>query len=157
MENTNLEIVKRLLELSRNQLEYSLFPKNFKEEHIFLPNVLNIAMTHYQQQFDKAFREAVGEYKSKLSEGKYGWFHKPEELVWLRMEMNQIRYAIYGSTLTEIKFNKSLGESAYKDLIEQIDRTVLMTPKELEAFWAEINEISKQVIAEIEQEQKGNK
>lgn len=158
-DNSNLQIVKRLLELSKNQLEYSEFPKAYNKEHIFLANVLNDARQSLEREFADAFKIAVGRYKASLEKsGEFGWFHKPEELVYLQMQIDQLKYAVYGeSSVREIKFNESLGKAAYKDLIEQIDRTVLMNEKELEKFRAECERLSAEVLDEILAEEAAEK
>lgn len=148
--NDNLDIVKRLLELSRNQLEYSSFPKPWNEEHMFLSNHLNEARHRIELEFNEALGKAVSAYKASLKEREFGWFHAPEKLVYLRMQINQLIYAVYGNKyIHEIKFNKALGDEAYKDLIEQIDRTLLMTPLELEKHNEELNLLSRQISDEM--------
>ncbi len=154
-DNSNLQIVKRLLELSKNQLDYSTFPKPFKEEYIWLSNLLNDALSVARKEFSEAFQKAVGDYKGSLAEGKgYGWFHNSENLVWKQTKVKQIQYAIYGDEIGEIKFNEELGNAAYKDLIMQIDRTVLMTEKELKLHNKEMSVVMKKIIDEILKEEK---
>jgi hypothetical protein len=150
----NLKILSRLLEIAKNPLEYSLYPKPFKEEHIFLANHLNEARQRLEVEFNNAFKKAVGAYKSTLKEHGFGYFHSPETLVYIRMQINQISYVVYGDYVHEIKFNEDLGKAAYKDLIEQIDRTVLMTPAQLKKHTAECNRISKEIIDEILKEER---
>jgi len=161
----NLSIVQRLLELSRNKMDYTLLPKSFKEEYIFLANVLHCAKKDYQQKFNDAFRDAVSYYKRNLEEsGTHGWWNNPEELVYIQMQINQIDYIIYGGDVIEqkeLKFREELKEEAYKDLILQIDRTVLMSDEELKEFNAEVNrlsiEICDELLAEIKLEEKQKK
>lgn len=135
-------------------MDYSLQPKSFKEEYIFLANVLNEALRRYEVDFSETFQKAVGNYKSTLAQGKgYGWFHAPENLVWKNTRINQLKYAIYGDTFVHIiTFNKQLGKEAYKDLIEQIDRTVLMTPEELEVYRKECNDLAAEILEELKNE-----
>lgn len=156
-EDSNLHIVKRLAELAKNPLDYSVYPKPFRQEHIFLANWLNDALRQEEREFAEKFQRAVGKYKSTLSEGKgYGWFHNDENLCWSFMTIQQLKYVIYGEkfTLRQIKFNKALGNLAYKDLIEQIDRTALMTDEELKAHNEECNRIAEEVMMEILAEEK---
>jgi len=155
MDNSNLKIVSRLLELAKNPIDYSVFPKEYKEENIFLANVLNDSVKKLEWEFAECFKRIVGNYKESLSLNKgFGWFHRPEEIVWIRMQINQLLYAIYGERFVhEIKFNKELGDEAYLDLINQIDRTVLMTPEEVEKLNEEIGRLSKEILDEILQEE----
>jgi len=156
MENSNLKIVSRLLELSKNQIDYSEFPKECRKEHIYLANVLNDSVKKLEWEFAECFKRAVGNYKQTLAKGKkFGWFHKPEELVYIKMQINQLLYAIYGERfIHEIKFKPELKNEAYLDLINQIDRTVLMTSKELKKHNEEINKMAKEIMDEILREEK---
>ena len=156
-ENSNIQIVQRLLELAKNPLDYSASPKNFKQEHIFLSNVLNDSKARMEREFNEAFKEIVGQYKRTLKEGKgYGWFHDPEKLEWKQNYINQVDYAIYGDKFTrkQLKFNEKLKNKAYKDFIEQIDRTALMTPIQLKKHNEQCNKIAKEIMAEILAEEK---
>lgn len=161
MENSNLQIVQRLLELSKNRMEgYTLFPRPFKKEQIWLSNVLNDSLNLMEAEFNRKFQEIVGHYKSSLKEGKgYGWFHSPEKLAWGRMQINQLSYAIYGDKFThkELEFKEELGNDAYREFICQIDRTVLMTPKELKEHNEQINRMAKEILDEILAEEKEKK
>ena len=162
MNNTdNLKIVQRVLELAGNRLEYTVHPKTFKEEHIFLANVLNTSLSKLQDEFDKEFKKIVLTYKETLSgkgrfpKSRLGWFHDPEKIIWINMQMNQLRYAIYGEEYTrEIVYKPQLKARAYKDLIQQIDCTVLMTPAELKKHMAQCNKIAKDVVNKILKEEK---
>jgi len=149
--NDNLEIVARLLEMAKNPLSYSEFPSDYKEEHIFLANVLTDALQHVEHEFDKSFQYAVGNYKANLRDDKnYGWFSNPEELEWLNMRKNQLLYAVYGERfIRTIKFNEKLGHDAYKDFICQIDATAIMTDEELKEHYKRVNEISKEILKKI--------
>ncbi len=159
MADSNLKIVQRLLELAKNQPGYNeerpLFPKSYDTEQIWLANVLNDSRNIMEREFKEEFQRVVAQYKMTLKEGKgYGWFHSPEKLEWIKMQINQLKYVVYGEEyIREIKFNDSLKNKAYKDFIEQIDRTVLMTPAQLKKHDAEINRISKEVMAEILKEE----
>ncbi len=161
--NTNIQIVQRLLELSKNEIGgYSIFPRNFKEERIWLANILSDSMRQHEAEFAQEFREIVGHYKSSLKEGKgYGWFHSPEKLAWKKMQINQLIYAIYGDKYTnaekELKFNKKLGNDAYRDFICQIDPTVLMTPAQLKKHNSQCNKIASEILSEILKEKEKNK
>lgn len=154
--NDNLEIITRLLELARNPLEYSVFPKEYKQEYVFLANVINDSISRLEHEFDEAFKYAVGRYKSSLKEDKgYGWFHSPEKLIWINTQLNQLRYAVYGERhVRELKWNEHLGDMAYRDLLDQIDRTVFMTPDELKEFNEKINQMALEVLNEILEEEK---
>ena len=47
----------------------------------------------------------------KDGKNKYGWFHDPEKLIWTNMQMNQLKFAIYGEGHTkELIFNEDLKE-----------------------------------------------
>src|SRR5688572_30163542 len=131
MAKDNIEIVQRLFEIAQNQLSYSLEPKPFKEEHIFLSNVLNCALQDAEREFNENFKECVAHYKVNLekSKSKKGFFHNVEKLFWGKNKINQLLYIIYGDrfTMTELTFKREHPDP-YKDLIEQIDRTALMTP-----------------------------
>lgn len=155
MKNSNLEIVSRLLELSKNQIEFNVFPKECREEYIFLSNVLNDSVKKLEWEFAECFKRAVGNYKQSLLMGNgFGWFHNPEELVWIKMQINQLLYTIYGERfIHEIKFKSELGNEAYLDLINQIDRTVLMTSEELQKHNEEIDKMSKEILDEILREE----
>lgn len=83
-------------------------------------------------------------------DGKYGWFHSPEKLEWIGMQINQLKYVVYGEEFTRtLKFNKELGKDAYRDFICQVDRTVLMSDDELRAHNLELERISFEVANEI--------
>jgi hypothetical protein len=153
---SNVHIVQRLLELAKNPLEYSTSPKHFKKEHMFLSNVLSDSLRKHEDEFAKAFKYAVGTYKSNLAENKeYGWFNDPSQLEFINTYINQLKYAIYGDQFErKLKFNNKLGKEAYKDFICQIDRTVLMTPKELEKHNKQVNKIAGDILAEILKESK---
>lgn len=155
--SSNLEIVARLIEIAKNQLEYSTFPKQFKDEYIFIADVFTDSIKEHEREFDTAFQKAVGNYKSTLAQdGKgFGWFHSPEKLEWINMRINQMKYIVYGDRFTrEIKFNKALGKDAYKDMIEQIDRTVLMSEEEKKAHYEHYCMLSKEIKAKILKEEK---
>lgn len=160
-ENSNLKIVQRLLELAKNQIgEYNLFPRPFKEEQIWLANILHDSLHKHEAEFKAKFQEIVGHYKASLKDKLgYGWFHSAEKLVWKQMQINQLMYAIYGDKFQnkDLVFNKKLGNDAYRDFICQIDRTALMTPKELEIHHKECNKIGKEIVAEILKKEKGDK
>lgn len=163
-EDSNLNIIKRLLELGRNQMDgYTLFPRPYKEEQIWLANILSDSLRRKEADFAEVFRTAVGHYKSSLKEGKgYGWFHGAEKLVWAKMQINQLMYAIYGderftATMQDLRFNEELGKDAYRDLICQIDRTVLMTPEELERHNEECNRMAMEILDEIKKEEEEKK
>jgi hypothetical protein len=149
--NQNLHIVERMLEIAKNTMEFSIYPKTFKEEHIFLSNILNDSKQKIQVEFDAEFKKAVGQYKLTLKEKKgYGWFHSPERIVWLKTRLNQLTYIIYGENyIKEIIFNDKLGDKAYKDLINQIDSTALMNTAQLKKHNADIARISKDIMKEI--------
>ncbi len=152
---SNLHIVQRLLELAKNQIEYNVYPKHYKEEHIFLSNMLSDSLRKHEDEFARKFQEAVGQYKGSLRDKTYGWFHSPEKLVWLNMEINQLKYAIYGERFVhELNFNEDLGNDAYRDFICQINRTVLMTPEELKIHNDEVNKLSMEILQEILAEEK---
>jgi hypothetical protein len=148
---SNLRIVERLLELSKNPMEYSVFPKECRKEYIFLSNVLNDALNCAEHEAEKSFKQAVQYYKNSLDDGsEYGWFHKPEDLVWNYNKIDQITYAIYGEKhIRNIVWNDQLGKGAYKDLIEQIDKTVIMSEKEKKDHYKAISRISKELVKEI--------
>ncbi len=153
--DSNIKIVERLLELVKNGLEYSLRPKGYMTEHMFLANVLNDSLHRMELEFKDKFRNVVAEYKRNLSKGEYGWFHKYDDLEWLNTYMNQVKYAVYGKDyIREIKFDDSLGKDAYRDFICQIDRTALMSPEELKAHNEELERISAEVVEEILKESK---
>jgi len=158
METTeNLKIVQRLLELAKNELEYSTYPKPFKEEHIFLPNVLNSALKDLENEFSEKFKRCVGAYKSTLKEQKkgYGWFHSPENLIYINMKINQLKWVVYGDRFVrEIRFNEELGNKAYKDLIDQIDCTVLMSETKRKAHAKKCNEMAIRIVNEILEKEK---
>ena len=162
MEDThNLQIVQRLVELATNTLDYSLFPKPYKEQYIFLANVINDSLSKIESEFNKEFERIVSCYKETLSgkgrfpKTKFGWFHNPEKIVYINTQMNQLRYAIYGERhVREIKFNEKLKNRAYKDLIQQIDCTVLMTPTQLKTHQSKCSAIAKRVMSEILKEEK---
>ena len=158
-ENSNLKIVQRLLELSKNTLDYSVHPQEFKKEYIFLANVLNDSLDRLRHEFADAFKQIVGQYKNSLKEGKgYGWFHSPEKLEWIQTYINQLDYAVYGEKFTrQLKFKSELKNKAYKNFIEQIDRTVLMTPTQLKKHNAQCNKIAKEIMDEILAEEKKQK
>lgn len=149
--NDNLLIIKRLIEIAKNPLTYSEFPKSYKEEYIFLPNILNSAIKDLENEFNEAFKYAVGNYKLTLEQNKgYGWFHNPSKLVYIKTRINQLKYIIYGDRcVNEIKFNEDLGNEAYKDLILQIDRSVLMSSEEKIEYYKQLEEISRELIDEI--------
>jgi len=153
MDNSNLQIIQRLLELGKNPYgTYELFPQGFKTEYMFLSNVLSDGLARMEWEFTEKFKTAVNSYKQskKASGKKYGWFHSPENLVWCNTYINQIKYAIYGdSFIHEIKFNPELKEKAYLDLINQIDRTALMTPYQLKKHNAECNRMSLEILEEL--------
>lgn len=156
-ENSNLNIVKRLALLSQNQVEYNEFPRAYNEEYIFLANWLNSAARDAENDFNKTFQYAVGNYKSTLKEsGKgYGWFHNAGNLVHQANTLDQIHYAIYGERhIRGIRWNAQLKNMAYKDLIEQIDRTVLMTEAQLKKHRATCNKLAKKIMDEILAEEK---
>lgn len=153
----NLKIISRLVELSKNELHYSQMPQPYNKEYIFLANHLNAAIVNLEYEFQDAFRYAVGKYKQSLGESTtgFGWFHEPEKLIYIRMQINQLKYAIYGAEFAhDLIFKEELGSGAYKDLIEQIDRTVLMTPEEKKSYEEEINKIGMEVIKELLAEEK---
>lgn len=160
MEDSNLGILKRLLEIAKNPLDWSVYPKSYKEEHLFLANVINDSIRVHEREFAEAFQQAVGSYKQSLEKGAgYGWFHEPEKLVWINTQLNQLKYAVYGERFVhEIRFNEGLSKAAYKDLIEQIDRTALMTEEQLMQHRAECNKLSQEIVdemlKEIEKEKK---
>ena len=155
----NLQIIQRLLEIGKNPLVISLVPKDFKEEHIFLANILNYALTNMEREFNENFKKAVAQYKGSLKEEKgYGWFHNPENLVYENMYINQLKYIIYGERfVSTIKFKEELGKKAYLDLINQIDRTALMTPAQLKKHNAACNRIANDILKEILAEEKKKK
>jgi hypothetical protein len=155
--NDNLKIVERLFEMAKNELHYSEFPKAYNKEHIFLANYLNCAATDLEREFNDTFKYAVGNYKNSLKEGKkYGWFHSPEKLIYINMQLNQIRYAVYGERhVRELVFKKELGNAAYKDLINQIDCTVLMTDIQKKKHMDKCNKMAKKIMAEILKEENG--
>ncbi len=152
--DTNLQIVQRLLELSRNELSYSIFPQPYDKEYIFLANVINDSRKILDHEFAEAFQQAVGQYKSSLAKNKkYGWFNKPERLIWINMQKNQLNYAVYGERhVRELKFNADLGNMAYKNLIEQIDCTVLMSAKQKKEHLKKCDAMLLEIIKEIETE-----
>ena len=157
MDNKNLSIVGRLLELAKNPLEYTVYPKECRQEYIFLSNTLQYAKVNIEREFNEAFKMSVGRYKQSLEKDKgYGWFHAPEKLVWLQMQINQLDYAIYGERfIREIRFNESLGKDAYRDLICQIDRTALMNEQELKEHQKQIEKITTDLAARIVAQNKG--
>ncbi len=154
----NLKIVERLLEIVKNELDYSHFPKPFKQEYMFLSNVLSDAKRKRENEFNEAFKEIVGQYKQTLAKEGYGWFRAPEKLCWLRVYINQLDYAIYGGKdhydQKELFFNEKLKEGAYLDFINQIDRTALMTSEELKIHNEECNRIGLEILNEILAEEK---
>ena len=159
--NSNINIVSRLLELSKNKLDYSVLPKPYKEEHIFLANILNHALVNLEREFNDKFKIAVMSYKETLSgkgrfkKSKHGYFYNHENLLYINMQINQLKYAIYGDRFVhELKWNEHLGQKAYKDLIEQIDRTVLMEPDELRKHNKNVNKIANEILQEILNEKK---
>ena len=158
MKNENLDIIKRLIEIAKNPLDYSTFPKPFKEEHIFLSNELSEALKYRQREFDEYFQKCVGNYKSTLeNEGKgYGWFHSPEKLIWKHTYVNQLHYIIYGDRYTdrELVFREELKTDAYKDLILQVSGIALMTDEELVIHNEKSNELVKSIMEEILAEEK---
>jgi len=157
----NLQIIERLLKLAKNSIGGDgIMPLRYDKEYIFLANILNHALVNLENKFNDRFKYCVSIYKMNLKESKnkYGWFHKPEELIWTNMQINQLKFAIYGESLTrELVFVKELKEAAYLDLINQIDPTVLMTPKELEKHTKECNKIALDILNEILAEEKQNK
>lgn len=156
MQNGNLQIVQRLLELSTNTVKWSVYPNDYNKEHLYLSNILNYAAHSLENEFSECFKKAVGEYTSSLKENKrYGWFYSPDKLVWKRTQINQITYAIYGKDYVhEIKFNEHLGKAAYKDLINQVDRTALMTPAQIRLHELKCNKIAKKIVDKILAEEK---
>lgn len=157
--DSNLEIVQRLLELSKNERCFSndVYSVDFKKEHIFLSNILNYALVNAEREFNEKFKMCVNQYKGNLKNSKdgFGWFHSPENLIYQNAYINQIKYAIYGDRFIHVySFKKELGKEAYKDLILQIDATVLMTPKELAAHQKRCNELAKEIIDEMLAEEK---
>lgn len=163
MDNSNLAIVKRLLELGKNQPGYNekrpSFPRPYKEEQIWLSNILTDSLQNEEREFKEKFANIVNEYKRTLREKKtYGWFHGADSLEWSMVHINQLKYAIYGDVFERpLEFKQSLGNEAYKDFIEQIDRTVLMTPAQLKKHNQEINRISNDILKEILEEKKTKK
>lgn len=157
--NDNLSICHRLLDLSKNELVYNVYPGNFKSEYIFLANALNDSISRLEHEFDDAFKNAVGTYKASLREGKgYGWFHAPEKLCYIRMQINQLLYAVYGDQFChELVFREELGKMAYKDLIEQIDRTAIMTQSQLKSHNKKIEKISADIVKELLKEENNGK
>ncbi len=157
----NLQILERLLKLAKNSIAGDgIMPNSYYKEYIFLSNILNHALVNLENKFNDQFKYCVSIYKMNLKDGKnkYGWFHDPEKLIWTNMQMNQLKFAIYGEGHTkELIFNEDLKESAYLDLINQIDCTVLMTPKELEKHNKECNKIALDILSEILAEEKQNK
>ncbi len=119
----NLQIIQRLLELGKNPLILTGdLPGDFKKEHLFLCNILQYAVVNLEREFNDAFRHAVNVYKVNLSDPKhgYGFFHNAENLLYLNMQINQIKYAIYGEKFIHVyKFNEDLKELAYKDLLRR--------------------------------------
>jgi len=156
-ENSNLKIVQRLLELSRNEPGYNeerpMFPREYKQEQIWLANILSDSLHKEERNFKAIFTMAVAEYKMNLKKGKgYGWFNSgtAEKLEWSNTHINQMTYAIYGERFERpLRFKSSLKNKAYKDFINQIDRTVLMTPRQLKKHNSDINRISKELVKEI--------
>lgn len=159
MKDSNMEIVLRLMEMAENKLEYSAFPKPYKEEHLFLANHLNAALKLMETRFDEHFQHAVERYKTTIGENKgYGWFENVENLIFENAHINQLKYAIYGEEYVhEYKFNMELGNDAYRDLILQIDRTVFMTASEKRQYEDELNKISLGVLDELLKEEKNKK
>lgn len=148
--DTNIQIISRLIELAKNELTYSEYPRPHKQEYIFIANALNAAVREVEIEFERAFREAVSHYKQSLANNNgRGWFHEPEKLVYLDMSRNQLLWAIYGHELKDIVFNEEMGESAYLDLINQIDRTVLMTEEERRVHLEECNSLALKILEEI--------
>jgi len=163
MDNSNLAIIQRLLELGKNQLGYNekrpSFPRPYKEEQIWLSNILTDSLRNEEREFNEEFQKIVARYKMTFALKKgYGWFQNAEKLEWLNTKINQLKYIIYGDVFERpIEFNPSLGNKAYKDFIEQIDRTVLMTPAQLKKHNQQINKISKDILKEILEEKKTKK
>ncbi len=153
--NDNIEIVQRMLEIGKNDLDYSVFPKPFKEEHIFLSNVLSDALRKEETDFNEDFKKAVGEYKRNLKEKGWGWFYAPEKLIWSNTIINQLKYVIYGDRfIREYKFNETLGKGAYKDLINQIDRTALMSERQKKALNKRTSKLAMDILNELLEEEK---
>lgn len=157
--NSNPQIVVRLFELSKNKLAYNYYPKPFKKEYIWLSNILNDGLRQVEREFSDAFRKAIGEYKQTLEkEGKgFGWFHNAENLIWIRTQYNQLKYAIYGDVWEDLVFRAELGNEAYKDLIMQIDRTVLMSPEELKHHEEEWASVPREILDELLKEEQNSK
>jgi hypothetical protein len=146
--------------LSKNKLEYTVIPKECKSEYIFLSNVINYALVNLEREFDDKFKYAVGNYKQskKESKKKYGWFHGYENLLYIDMQINQLKYVIYGDKFVrQLKWNEELGDAVYEDLIKQIDPTVLMTPKQLKDHNNRISKMAKEIMDEILAEENNNK
>jgi hypothetical protein len=156
--DNNFQIVKRLAELAKNQLVYNALPRPVKEEYVFLSNMFQYGYAHAEQQFNEKFKLCVGNYKHTLEkEGKgFGWFHDADKLIWLRMRMNQFSYIIYGDDFIrdELVFKRELGNDAYRDLIEQIDRTVLMTPEEIKTMHEEMGLMMNDILNEVLENEK---
>lgn len=153
----NLKIVQRLVEICKNELQYDVYPKPFKEEHIFLSNELNYALVAREREFNETFKQCVGKYKSTLEKNKkYGWFNSPENLIWKYMYINQLKYIIYGERYSDkdLVFREELKEMAYLDLINQIDRTALMTEKELKEHQEKCNAMAMEILEELLKEEK---
>lgn len=156
----NLQILERLLKLAKNSIEYNVMPQSYDKEYIFLPNILQYALVNLEREFNDRFQYCVNHYKMNLKEGKnkHGWFSSPEKLIWINMQINQLKFAIYGERHTrELVFNEKLKEAAYLDLINQIDCTVLMTSKQLEKHNRECNKMAMDILNEILEEEKQNK
>ncbi len=157
--SSNMQIMKRLLEIAKNPKGSIGDVLPFKEQYIFLSNILNVALNDYEKEFDEMFNTAVNQYKNTLAnEGKgYGWFHSVDNLLYVSMQISQLKYIIYGeesASLRDYTFNEELKEGAYKDFIEQVDRTVLMTPEELKKHNEKINRLSLDILEEILKEEK---
>lgn len=158
MADTNFQIVQRLFELSKNRLDYSPEPKGYKDAYLWLANYLNCAIKDLEREFNDKFAYAVSIYTMNLREQGHGWFYEPETLVYKRAQINQLIYAVYGErSVSEISFKKELGSDAYRDLIEQIDRTVLMSEEEKKAHDAQCAAFAREIIDEILAEEQAEK
>lgn len=57
MPDSNVKIIERLLELAKNPLVYDVHPKSYKEEYIFLSNVINDSCNIMEREFNDESRK----------------------------------------------------------------------------------------------------
>ena len=128
--NNNLEILKRLSEMCKNVFSYDYnINKDYKKEYIFLSNILNTASDVLEREFQYELQRVLNTYNQTLSIHGIGYFDV-ERLIHLHTQINQLSYIIYGSEQSNLVFKKELGDLAYKDLLDQIDVTLLMSFEE---------------------------